>query len=92
MDFVYVPECGRCGHHLGVPVGLLVLEHPAVVAAYRDAGVDVRERPFWTIDCCVPGAATLVSEDPVRVGIDAGPNGDIRFRLDDNARVVEGPS
>jgi hypothetical protein len=91
IDFVYVPECARCGHNLGVPVGLLVVDHPAVVAAYLEAGVDVRERPFWTIDCCVPGAATLVDEDPIRVAIDAGPDGELRFLLDDSARVVDGP-
>ncbi|MFB6270522.1 MAG: winged helix-turn-helix domain-containing protein [Halobacterium sp.] len=91
VDFVYVPECGRCGHHLGVPTGMLVLDHPAVVAAYHEAGVDVRERPFWTIDCCVPGAADLAATDPVRVAVDAGPDGDLTFVLDDAATVVDAP-
>ncbi|MFB6072493.1 MAG: winged helix-turn-helix domain-containing protein [Halobacterium sp.] len=91
VDFVYAPECGRCGHYLGVIPGLLVHDHPAVVAAYREVGVDVRERPFWTIDCCVPGVADLVSEDPVRVALDAGPDGDLHFELDADANVVEAP-
>lgn len=91
VDFVYTPECSRCGQRLGVPVGLLVVDHPAVVAAYHEGGVDLRERPFWTIDCCVPGAADLVSEDPVRVSIDAGPEGDQRFLLNDSAEVVDAP-
>jgi DNA-binding transcriptional ArsR family regulator len=91
VDAVYVPECGRCGHHLGVPTGMLVLDHPAVVAAYHDVGVDVRERPFWTIDCCVPGAADLVATDPPRIAVDAGPDGDLRFVLDESANFVEAP-
>ncbi|WP_336036387.1 winged helix-turn-helix domain-containing protein [Halobacterium yunchengense] len=91
IDFFYLPACGRCGHNLGVPPGMLVLDHPALVAAYRDAGVDVRERPFWTLDCSVPGAADLAAEDPVRVAVDAGPDGDLEFVLDDSANVVDAP-
>ena len=91
VEALYVPECSRCGHHLGVPTGMLVLDHPAVVAAYHEASVDVRQRPFWTVDCCVPGAADLVSEEPLRVAVSAGPDSDLRFVLDDSADVVEGP-
>jgi hypothetical protein len=91
VDFVYAAECERCGHHLGVLPGLLVLDHPAVVAAYRDAGIDVREEHLWTIDCCVPGAADIEQTDPFHVSIEAGPTDDQRFLLDDTGCIVEEP-
>jgi hypothetical protein len=91
VEFVYAAECERCGHHLGVLPGLLVLDHPAVVAAYRSAGVDVRAERVWTIDCCVPGAADVARTDPFSAALDAGPNEDLHFRLDETASVVDGP-
>ncbi|WP_232702867.1 helix-turn-helix domain-containing protein [Halobacterium wangiae] len=92
VEQIYTAECQQCGQQLGVPPGLVVHDHPALVAAYRDAGVDLREQLLWTVDCCLPGASELVSEDPVRVAIDAGPHGDQRFVLDATADVVTAPN
>jgi hypothetical protein len=41
--------CGACTATLACPVSLALLDHPAVVAAYHDHGVDVRDRPLWTV-------------------------------------------
>jgi len=91
VQAAHVAVCQSCGCQLTLNPGLFVFDHPAVVAAYHDAGVDVRERPLWAIDCCLPGAGTLVSADPPRVDVAAGPNGGCRFRLDGTGDVVDGP-
>jgi hypothetical protein len=70
-QYHYRGECDRCGFLHGVPVGMYVLDHPAVVAFYHDHGVDVRTEPFWTLDFCVPGAETVLSEDPTRLQVEA---------------------
>ena len=91
VDAAYVAVCQSCGQQLSLSPGLFVFDHPAVVAAYRDAGVDVRDQPLWTIDCCLPGAGTLVSVDPPRIDVAAGPDADCQFRLDGTGGVVHGP-
>lgn len=91
VDAVYVAVCQCCGHHLSLNPGMFVFDHPAVVAAYHDVGVDLRERPLWTIDCCIPGAATLASADPPRTRVAAGPERGCEFRLDDTATIVDAP-
>ena len=91
VDAVYVAVCERCGNQLSLNPGMFVFDHPAVVAAYHDVGVDLRERPLWAIDCCVPGAATLTSEDPPRTRVATGPERDCEFLLDDTATIVDAP-
>jgi DNA-binding transcriptional ArsR family regulator len=91
VDAVYVAVCQCCGHQLSLTPGMFVFDHPVVVAAYHDVGVDVREQPLWTIDCCVPGAATLASNDPPRTRVAAGPESDCEFRLDGTATIVDAP-
>jgi len=92
IDFAYVSVCQSCGQQNSLNAGLFVFDHPAVVAAYHEVGVDVRDRPVWTIDCCVPGLATLAGEAPVRVAISAGPERDQHFVLDDTGAVVDAPT
>ena len=41
--------CDACGATASTPLSLAVLHHPAVVAAYHEHGVDVRDRPLWTV-------------------------------------------
>jgi hypothetical protein len=41
--------CDACGGTLACPLSLALLDHPAVVAAYHERGVDVRDRPLWTV-------------------------------------------
>lgn len=91
VDAVYVAVCQCCGKQLSLNPGMFVFDHPAVVAAYCDAGVDVRDQPLWTLDCCVPGAATLESTDPPRTRVAAGPDRGCEFRLDDTGTIVDAP-
>jgi DNA-binding transcriptional ArsR family regulator len=91
VEAAYVAVCQCCGSQHSLNPGMFVFDNPSVVAAYHEVGVDLRERPLWSIDCCVPGAATLVSEAPPRVQVAAGPERDCEFHLDDTATVVDGP-
>ncbi|NIB98187.1 winged helix-turn-helix domain-containing protein [Halobacterium sp. R2-5] len=43
-------ECGRCGGEFQGTASMVALEHPAVVAFYREHGRDVREVPVWKLD------------------------------------------
>jgi hypothetical protein len=62
-------ECERCGMGLRSSPGAVILDHPAVVAFYREHGVDVRERPLWQFQWTVDGEETVVSEDPLVVRV-----------------------
>lgn len=85
----YHGSCRRCWFQSGFTVGTSVLPHPALVAFFHERGVDVRERPFWTLPFCRPGAETVVSEDPLRVRVDVDRDGDsLSLTLDREAGVV----
>jgi hypothetical protein len=67
-------ECERCGTSLHSSPGAIVLDHPAVVAFYREHGVDVRDRPLWQLPWTVDGEDVVVAESPlvVRVTVSHG--------------------
>ena len=54
--------CDACTATLACPVSLALLDHPAVVAAYHDHGVDVRDRALWTVG--VDWRERVLSTDP----------------------------
>jgi len=88
MTHVLAARCTRCGMGLTVPVGALVVRHPAVVSLYYEHGIDVRERPIWTLDFCTDDGVTVLSEDPLRYRIDVEPGEDrLRVILDDCGEV-----
>lgn len=68
--WAYHGDCGRCGFQHVLPVGLYLLGHPDVRHFYLDHGVDVRTEPFWTLECCRPGAADVADTDPLRLVVD----------------------
>jgi len=85
----YHGHCRRCGFQHGLPIGLLLVGHPAVIAFYHDRGIDVRTTPFWTLDFCAPGAETVVSTDPLRLRVDVDEDGDtLSLTLDREGAVV----
>jgi len=85
----YHGECDRCGFHHGIPVGLFLVSHPAVVAFHHDHAVDVRSVPFWTLDFCTPGSETVVAEEPLRLRVDAERDGEtLSLTLDRDGTVV----
>lgn len=88
-DYHYLGHCDRCGSRHGLTVGLYLLGHPDVQRFFYDHAIDVRSRPFWTLDFCAPGAETVVSTDPLRLRVDVTHDGDtLSLTLDRAGDVV----
>lgn len=89
LPYVFEATCDHCGMHLDVHVGACVVRHPAVVSFYHEHGIDVRKRPFWTLDFCVD-PPTVVSEEPLRLQVATELDGDeLRLTVDAAATVVD---
>lgn len=85
----YHGRCQRCGFQHGIPVGLYLLGHPAVIAFYHDHGLDVRTVPFWTLEWCEPGSETVVSTEPLRLRVDVTEEGEtLSLTVDGDGQVV----
>lgn len=68
LDVATVSVCQHCGVEIGTPVGLRLLDDPAVVAFLFDHGIDVDDVPFWTLPFCLgDDSVTIESTDPLRV-------------------------
>ncbi|MFH5797066.1 hypothetical protein [Haladaptatus sp. CMAA 1911] len=81
--------CRRCGFHHGIPVGMFLASHPAVTSFYYDRGVDVQTTPFWTLEFCTPGHETVLSTDPLRLGVDVNLEDEtLSLTLDRDGTVV----
>lgn len=84
-----VTECRRCGFWWHAAIPIAALAEPAVVAFHHEHGVDLRARPFWTLDHLDIGAAS-VSEAPRRVAVPMELGGEERtFVFDGTFGFVE---
>jgi len=82
-------DCQHCSFYSYFPVGVTLLDHPGVVGALYDRGVDVTERRLWDLPFVVDAdRVDLVAEAPLRVVVTAGPDGDLPVTLDASASVV----
>jgi len=62
--------CERCRHRLCSPVGLVLLDEACVTAFYDDHGIELTERPYWTLPWCVDDEHYEVeSTDPWRIRV-----------------------
>ncbi|PSQ04798.1 ArsR family transcriptional regulator [Halobacteriales archaeon QS_4_69_31] len=62
--------CERCRNELCSPVGLVLLDESVVSAFYEDHGIDLSDRPYWTLPWCVDDEYTTVrSTDPWRIAV-----------------------
>lgn len=77
----YHADCQHCGYQHAIPLGLYLLSHPTVWHFYHTHGVDIRTRPFWTLEWCTPGSETVLSTDPLRLAVDIS-QGDETLRLE----------
>ena len=74
-------ECRRCAFHPRQSLGEAVLDHPEVVTFFYRRGIDLRERPRWTLDFCYDvGCVELLSEEPLRGAVDVRCDGN-RLRV-----------
>jgi DNA-binding transcriptional ArsR family regulator len=69
--------CDNCGVWVYVTPGEAVIDHPVVVALYREHGIDVRTLPRWELPWVVDESAVeVVSDDPLRVRVTVAVEGD----------------
>ncbi|MFT4889854.1 MAG: DNA-binding transcriptional ArsR family regulator [Halobacteriales archaeon] len=81
--------CEHCGHALCSPVGLRFLDHSEVVSFYRDHGVSLSDRPYWTLEWCVDDEYTTVDpgeEITVEIRMPAG-DSELRIVVDEDLEV-----
>jgi DNA-directed RNA polymerase subunit RPC12/RpoP len=81
--------CTVCGQTVSGSVGAVTLDDPAVVAFHDDHGIDLRDRPVWTVAWPFRPHATVEREDPLRVRVVAEADGDrLALTLDERFDVV----
>lgn len=81
-------ECATCGHGVRTPITLALLFHPAVVAFYRDHGVDLDDRPLWSVG--PEWRESLLSEDPWAVVVSTRLDDQLlELYVDGSLRVVD---
>lgn len=83
-------RCSNCRYEARVPLFGHVLDHPAVVAEYYEAGVDITRLPFWELRSIGRDIDEVVaSADPwrarVTVGID---DREVELTLDADLTVI----
>jgi hypothetical protein len=83
--------CERCRNELCSPIGLVLLDESVVSAFYEDHGIDLSNRPYWTLPWCVDDEYTTVeSTDPWRVSVDVALADDrLVVTLDEALNVVD---
>jgi DNA-directed RNA polymerase subunit M/transcription elongation factor TFIIS len=73
LDVTVEHECRRCGYEVATSVGISLLDDAEMVAFYRDHGVDLNARPFWTLEWCISDRhLEVLDDDPwrFRVGVE----------------------
>jgi len=83
--------CQRCHTELCSPVGLVLLDESVVTAFYENHGIDLSDRPYWTLPWCVDDAYTTVrSSEPWRVAVSVDLADDrLEVVLDGDLSIVE---
>lgn len=87
-------ECRHCSFYSYVSAGVCLLDHPGVVGALHEAGVDVRDRYLWELDFVVDAdCVELTGSDPLAVVVTARVGEEVdtppRATIDDSATVVD---
>lgn len=83
-------ECEECGAVRHTTAATALVGHPAVVSLLYDAGIDYREVPFWEQTWFTDATERVASEDPVRIEVGIGIDGEtVTFTLDGDLDVVD---
>lgn len=64
-----VADCERCGNHLTLPVGCVILDDPAVTAWCATHGMELDNRQFWELSVVAPDAVTKTGTDPLEATV-----------------------
>lgn len=83
-----VGSCADCDFRMRAPVSLAVVEHPGIVAFFRENGKSVRDRPLWNLGS--EWSETVLSEDPAAVRVTVRLEGEeLRMLVGDGPTVVD---
>lgn len=82
--------CRQCGHELCSAPGLRLLDHSTVVSFYRERGIKLDERPYWTLPWCVSDEYnTIRSREPLRIEVHIPVGSDeLLVTMDDDLNVI----
>lgn len=81
-------SCADCDFRVRTPVSLSVLDHPEVVAFFREHDRSVRDRPLWNLG--PEWAETVLSPDPPAVRVSVRLDGDeLRLLVGEGPTVVD---
>lgn len=82
-------ECENCWMTVELPVGVLVVKHPAVVSLYFDHGIDIRRQLLTNLEFVGTSSdAELVAEDPAVAALTVSVEDDeIAFRIHEDHSV-----
>ncbi|WP_181684861.1 DUF7351 domain-containing protein [Halorhabdus salina] len=68
LDVATISVCQHCRVEIGTPVGLRLLDDPAVVAFLADHGIDIDQVPFWTLSFCLgDDSVSVEATEPLRI-------------------------
>jgi hypothetical protein len=88
-DALVVTACRGCGFWWHASVAIAALSEPAVVGFHHEHGIDLRDRPWWTLDH-LPLGECVVTDDPRRVQVRMELDGDARtFAFDGDFALVD---
>ncbi|MFB6196692.1 MAG: hypothetical protein ABEI52_00265, partial [Halobacteriaceae archaeon] len=84
-------ECRNCWMVTSFPIGVAVLNHPAVISLYYDHGVDIRRQFLIDLDFTESKSnAEQISEDPTVIELTIHLEGDeLVLEIDDELNVSE---
>lgn len=93
--FVYEATCSRCGRRISATPEVAALAHPGVAGFYYERGIDLAERPYWTVPaagCPVervdPGTGTDSSHEADRIRVTIELEEVCRVTMDEDATVL----
>lgn len=89
LEFVIEWRCSECGGGLWTTLGQYLMTRTAVVALFHEHGIDLAERPYWTLEWAVTDRHTTLHEDPLEYVIDLPVGDGHRAVLDADLELVE---
>jgi ribosomal protein S27E len=91
LDVATVSVCQHCNVEIGTPVGLRLLDDPAVVAFLSDHGIDVDDVPFWTLAFCLgDDRVSIDATEPIRATVHVEQGEDrLEVIVDESGTVIE---
>lgn len=82
--------CEHCGHEGHGPLVSQLVDHPAVIAAYYERGVDLTELPYWELRHLLDDfEETVLEREPLRVRVTVPfDDGRLELTVDGEGTVV----